>query len=446
MGTSTGSPPRPASSLTKIALVCTSGGFLDGYSLLIFGVALLLLIPQFKLSAATLGIVASIPFLGMAIGALVAGPLADRIGRRPIFMVDMMLFLVSSVLLGVSQTVWEIVVLRFLVGVAVGFDMPTSLSMLSEFSPPNIRGFLTSLLNTAWVLGIAFAGAVGLLLYHVGGPTGWRYMLASPGLFAAIVLLLRRNVPETPFWLASAGQQRDAHNVSDTVRSTADLHEVRVEHRRGSYLDLVRDGYWHQALFVGSLFFVMSLATATMLTYMVVILSTFVKAGANTSMLLNIIQGLVYVAVALILQWRVIDRPGGRVKLAVWTCVITAASDLSIAFLEGDKLLVSVVYLVAIIAAQLTVLPVFAWSAEIIPTYIRATGQAIGSAGGKVGAFLGILLFPAYEAAVGWTGTFITFTALIVAAGLVALIFGMDTAGKRLESLEERPPISAAGQ
>lgn len=426
----------PPPTVTKIALVCTSGGFLDGYSLLIFGVALLLLIPQFKLTAATEGLVASIPFLGMTIGALVAGPLADRVGRRPIFLVDMGLFLASSVLLGISQSVWEIVVLRFVVGLAVGFDMPTSLSMLSEFSPPKIRGFLTSLLNTAWVLGIAVAGAVGLLLYHIGGPNGWRYMLASPALFAAVVLLLRRNIPETPFWLAAAGQREDAVGIGHAMHSDAHLGEVRTTAQRGNYVKLIRDGYWPQAAFVGALFFVMSLAVGTMLTYLVVILSTAVKAGPNTSMILNIIQGSIYVVAALFLQWRVIDGRRGRVRLAVWACLITAAGTLSIAFLEADKVIVSVVYMVAIVAAQLAVLPVFAWSVEIIPTYIRASGQAIGSAGGKFGGFLGILFFPAYEAAVGWTGAFLTFTVLMVIAGAIALIFGMDTSGKRLESLE----------
>ena len=91
--------------LGRAVLLCSAGGFLDGYDLLIMGAALLQLVPEFHLRPAQVGWITSLPFLTMAIGALLAGRICDLVGRRVVYLVDVSLFVVFSVLQAFAQQV-----------------------------------------------------------------------------------------------------------------------------------------------------------------------------------------------------------------------------------------------------------------------------------------------------------------------------------------------------
>lgn len=434
----TGSEDRPIT-LRKIVALCTAGGFLDGYSLLIMSAALWLLIPQFKLTPGLTGVLTAVPFLGMAIGALIAGPLVDRFGRRMVFLVDVTLFFVIAVVLGLSQSIAELVVLRFVLGLAIGADMPTSSSMLAEFSPDRLRGALTSLLNTVWLFGFVVAGVVGFLLYQTAGPEAWRWMFASAAVPALVVLIMRRDVPETPRWLRAAGREGEAQRVERRiVGRPQDAVVVSSTPERGRYRDLFQHGYWRPVAFFTAYWFVQSIGGAPLLAYTAVIFQRVVKFSGADALLLTVVLGCLYVAFSLLLQFTVLERVG-RKSLAAWTLVVTVVGALITAFVEPATTLLVVAYSIAIIASQMTVIPYWPWSVEQLPTRIRGTGQSIGSAGGKVGAFLGILFLPTLLAVAGWTTLFIAAAGIFFVVLLIVVLFGAETKGRSLNTLEQAP-------
>ena len=188
--------PTAEPGLPKIIALCAAGGFLDGYDLLVMGAALLVLVPEFHLTTAQTGMLAAVPFFAMAIGALTAGRLCDRFGRRRIYMIDVAVFFVFALLQACTQNVWQLAIARFCIGFAIGVDMPTGSSMLAEFSPPKLRGALTAMINTAWQFGGCVAALVGYVFYQTFGGSSWRWMFAVAAIPAVIIAILRHGLPE----------------------------------------------------------------------------------------------------------------------------------------------------------------------------------------------------------------------------------------------------------
>lgn len=146
---------------------------------------------------------ASSSFFGMVIGAAVAGLLADRFGRRPVFQWSMVLWGVASYLCSTAQSVEALIAWRILLGIGMGMEFPVAQTLLSEFVPTANRGRLIALMDGFWPLGFITAGIVS---YFVLPQFGWRAVFALLAVPAIFVLIVRRAVPESPRWLEHAGR------------------------------------------------------------------------------------------------------------------------------------------------------------------------------------------------------------------------------------------------
>lgn len=434
-----GSVPRKTNKpikLPKIVAVCTGGGFLDGYSLMIMNAALLLLVPQFHMSSLTEGITTALPFLGMAIGALIAGPLTDRYGRRIVFFVDIIIFLIISILLGLSQSLFLIGALRFILGMAIGADMPTSTSMLAEFSPQRLRGALTSFMNIAWLFGIFMAGVVGFILYETSGAGAWHWMFASAAIPALLIMIFRKDLPESPAWLRTYGRVKEAIAVEKLVPSAGENSQnVEKNTDNGGFLDIIRKGHWKLILFFAMYWVFNSLAGSPLLSYSSDIFHRIVKFDPAEALLLSAGLSGLYIIFSLIVEFTFLESHG-RKTVALWTTAIAAIGAIISAFMLHNSLLLIISYTIAILAIQVGVLPIWPWSVEAVPAHIRATGQAIVTTGGKTGSFIGTLFLPMFMASVGWTVTFISMGGLFILSFLMVLIFGKETKDTTLGSLE----------
>jgi len=169
---------------------------------------------EFGLSTATAGLVASSSFFGMVIGAAVAGLLADRFGRRPVFQWSMVLWGVASYLCSTAHSVEALIVWRVLLGIGMGMEFPVAQTLLSEFVPAANRGRLIALMDGFWPLGFITAGIVS---YFVLPQFGWRAVFALLAVPAFFVLIVRRAVPESPRWLEHAGRHAEADTVMRNI-------------------------------------------------------------------------------------------------------------------------------------------------------------------------------------------------------------------------------------
>src|SRR6185312_9992853 len=131
-------------------------------------------------------------FLGAMVGMLIFGDLSDRLGRRAIFVANLIFFVVFSILSAFINSLWELFAVRFLVGVGIGMDIPTSTAYLAEIAPARHRGkVLGSLSQVTWILGALTSTLVAVPLAAAFGEAAWRWMFGLAALPALLVLLGR---------------------------------------------------------------------------------------------------------------------------------------------------------------------------------------------------------------------------------------------------------------
>lgn len=406
-----------APGLKKITFLAAAGAFLDGYDLLIINAALLLIIPEFDLTGRETGLLTSLPFLAMAIGALVAGRVCDLVGRRRVYMIDVILFFVFSILQALSQEVWQLFIMRFLIGFAIGMDMPTGGSMLAEFAPKDRLGRLTGMMQSMWVFGGLVAAAVGLLLYETAGPSAWRWMFASAALPAIIIAVLRHSLPETPRWLANRHRTRGSG-----LRGLKEIIRVKAYRRPVAFFAT----YWMVESFLGGPPFI----------YTAVIFSNVIELDGSKAILLSVVLASIYLVVNLTGQYVVLDRVG-RKPIAVGACAVAAIAGVATGFLEHTSVALVIAFGALAVAINTAPLPFWPWSVEQLPTRIRATGQSIGSAGAKFGQFIGLNLFTASAiASIGWTTYFVSIGVGFALLAAFVVVVGKETKGTDIGALD----------
>lgn len=201
----------PLTSFHKKLTAYSSGGpFIDGYALTVIGIALLTAKPALHLTDIEIGLVGAASLVGVFVGGLVFGYVTDLIGRKVMYVADLVVLAVASVGSAFAPNAWWLIALRFIAGVAIGADYPIATALLAEYLPRRHRGRLLGLALVFWTVGAAAAYAVGFLLRDLG-PDTWRWLLASPALFAVITLLLRFGTPESARWLLSKGRVEEAN-------------------------------------------------------------------------------------------------------------------------------------------------------------------------------------------------------------------------------------------
>ncbi|MDP9111034.1 MAG: MFS transporter, partial [Candidatus Eremiobacteraeota bacterium] len=199
----------------RLLVYANAGLFCDGYILSSIGLALVTLAPHFGLNAAMTGLTGAATLLGIFVGAPLFGRFTDRFGRRSLMIADLAVFVIASVAQVFVANAWELIALRFVLGIAIGADYPIAAALIAESVPDNVRGAAMNSMQVAWFLGAAVAYVAGYTFLHVGGES-WRYILASPAFFAAIGLLMRASAPESPLWVKA----RDAGDVSRSSFAT----------------------------------------------------------------------------------------------------------------------------------------------------------------------------------------------------------------------------------
>ena len=187
--------------LRKIVFFSSGGSFLDGYVLALIGVALTQITPLFDLNETWSALIGASVFLGILIGTVVGGYLTDLIGRRVMFIIDLIAIAAFSIFSVFATDPLSLVIARFFIGVFVGADYPIATSMIAEFTPTHHRSISMGMVSAAWYLGATAAAFVGYALYAYDD--GWRWMLGSAVIPCVILLVGRHNIPESPMWLIS---------------------------------------------------------------------------------------------------------------------------------------------------------------------------------------------------------------------------------------------------
>lgn len=196
----------------KLLFGSGAGWALDALDVGMISFVLAALAQSWDLGSGQLSLIASAGFLGMAIGASVGGLLADRFGRRQIFAATLLIFGLATGASALAGSVAVLILLRFIVGLGLGAELPVASTLVSEFAPPRIRGRIVVLLEAFWAVG--WLGAA-LISYFVvpGSENGWRWALAIGAIPAIYAAVIRFGMPESVRFLESRGRNLEAENT-----------------------------------------------------------------------------------------------------------------------------------------------------------------------------------------------------------------------------------------
>ncbi|KOV56257.1 major facilitator transporter [Streptomyces sp. MMG1121] len=409
---------------TKLKLATQIGEGIDGYIIGGIGMAMGALTTDLHLSTVMEGLVGASPLIGIFVGGPVFGRLADRYGRRPVFLVDMLIFLVGSVLQFFVTDGLQLFLIRLVMGIAIGGEYAIGAPLLSEYAPRKGRGRLLASLEISWYVGYALATVVGALFEGVHG--GWRYTLASSAVIALVCVALRGGVPESARWLLSRGRREEAEQLiaryGIEIDVTAELQETAEPGRQGL-----------RALFsrrhLRSTVFASVFWAALVLPYFAI--STFwtqvfdaLNMGDNAVAALLVYS---FTAVAGVTAGcLVVDRIGRRRLLIPPFWITAGALAVVAAWPKSTPVIVGgflfFIFLNAASSALTAVYPL-----EVFPTSLRATGVGFATAMSRVGAAIGTFLLPMGLDRYGARFVLLVGAGVLAVGGLVSQFLAPET-------------------
>lgn len=207
----TSAPPRPTRRLFGLewpehvtlaerrSLVAGGlGWMLDAFDVMLYSMVLAHLIKDLGMSTGVAGLLNSLTLLASALGGLLFGFLADRIGRTRGLMISILVYSLASGGCGLSSTIFELAVFRFILGLGMGGEWTTGAALIAETWRPEHRGKALGLMQSTWAIGEMLAAGVAALILP---RYGWRAVFFAGVLPALVVLWIRRGVPESEIWL-----------------------------------------------------------------------------------------------------------------------------------------------------------------------------------------------------------------------------------------------------
>lgn len=355
---------------------------------------------EWNLSPSEMGWIGSVNSIGMAVGAFLFGLWADRIGRKNVFVITLLMFSLASGVSALTTTLSIFLVFRFIIGMGLGGELPVASTLVSESVPANDRGRIVVLLESFWAVGWLLAA---LISYFVIPSFGWRTALILSALPALYALYLRLKLPDSPAFSPKKVEKRSVmQNITD------------VWSKKYSRSTFVLWTVWFTVVFS---YYGMFLWLP----------SVMVMKG------FSMIQSFEYVLIMTLAQlpgyftaaW-LVEKLGRKFVLVTYL-LGTAASALvfgnaeTTAVLIGSGILLSFFNLGAWGA-------LYAYTPEQYPAVIRGTGAGMAAAIGRVGGILGPLLVGTLVAKGVAIGTiFAIFCASIVIGVLAVAFFGRET-------------------
>jgi MFS family permease len=441
----------------RAVLVSGMGFFTDAYDLFIIGIASTLIKPEWHLGSAQLSLLNSMTLAASFIGAFVFGRIADLIGRKRVYWIVAAIMVVGAIGSAFAPAFWVLILFRFILGIGVGGDYPVSAVLMSEYANRRDRGKLVGTVFSTQALGLIVGPLVALALLGGGVSHGvaWRVMLGLGAVPAAAVLYLRRKMPESPRYTAQVqGRAEDAaRQVTDVAGSALD---VRSEACRRA----ARHGMGLKAFLCNRRYLVILAGTAGTwflfdYAYYGNTISTpqILKLVAPHASLMTTtaLQLAIFVVAALpgyLLAIARMDRIGHR-KLQWIGFTMMAVCFAVIGLVPGMTTTVApflIVYGVSYFFAEFGPnTTTFVMPAELYPVSMRATGHGISAGMAKVGAFIGVFVFPFFQSALGLRGTLIVTACVSVAGALLTLVLP-EPAGRSLEDLTGADDVIAEAE
>lgn len=442
----------------KVWILSAMGVLLDGFDFFIIGVALPLIAHDFHMNAATKGLVAVAAVAGAFFGALIFGQVADNIGRKGMFLVDIILFVVFSAASAAAWNPASLIAFRFILGIGIGADYPIGVSYIAECVPTRLRGRLIVGAFAFQALGSLLGVLVGLAILKLD-PTmnAWRIMLAFGVLPAVVVVLMRDGLPESVRWhLARGNYEKASRAASALLEFPVTLNEKnspKIE-KKLTFSALFKKRYIRRTIFASVPWFLQDISTYGIGIFTPTIMAAMALGGGSNFIAKDVgaTDGAAVVDLLLVVGFMlaiVLVRHVSRVALQIagflgmaLGLLMVGASSLYANGSGGQTGMIFGGFMV--FNALMNMGPnatTYLLSGETFPTSIRATGAGFAASMAKLGAVLGTFFFPVLKAEIGIPKLLILLAAACGLAAAVTYGFRVDTR-KSLDEQHAESPLA----
>ncbi|MGW5734275.1 MULTISPECIES: MFS transporter [Streptomyces] len=427
-----------------VRLIVGAVTFFEAFDQLLIAYALPDLRREWDLSTSAATLLLTVGSIGMLIGALLSGRLADRIGRVKVIALCIALSSVANLALSVSTSPDAFMALRFLQGLAIGGEVPVAATFIAEITRSHRRGRFVLLYELVFPAGLTVGALVAAWVVPI---LGWRWMYALAALPGLLCILVQRKVPESPRWLADHGRLDEASDVMSGIEAEVERITAKPLPPVPEALPVAAPGesasglrglftgrYRRRTLVIGVLWFTGYFVNYGITSWLPTIYQNRYDLSLSDALLFSTVTscaGLVGCLVAAL----TVDGLGRRKVIA--GCLGGAALMLVALAAVGADTPVQVLVWTSLAAVFFfgSNICLYLYTPELFPTRMRALGSSLGGAMNRLGVILGPIVVGVVYAGGNVSTVFVMLGAVALVGSVVAAVGAEETAGRRLEEV-----------
>jgi putative MFS transporter len=398
--------------------------------ILLVGFTLPVFAAEWNLSGTWLGWIGASALAGSLVGSVVIGRAADRVGRRRLFRLTILWYALFTALTALAWGPASIFLFRFLAGIGLGGMLVVDPSLLSEYLPPQRRGRFLAFLDFFWPFGLLLAVGLSYVFLDVLG-NEWRWLYVAAAFPALLAFLVRRALPESPYFLARTGRRDEAAAVLREITGNgveAAAIEPPVE-PRSSVRELLAERLRGTSLLVVLVWIALNISYYGLFLWLPFVLQSEKDFHVNVYLLLTLSALSQFPGYGAAI-W-LVERIGRKPTLAIFL-LLGGVSAYAFAVADASGVYITALFFVGFfnLGAWGAVYP---YTSETFPTRLRSSAFGLMEGVGKAAAIAGPYIFGNLNDATGSTTWSLTFIAIVMAAGgIVAALFGHETRGRAL--------------
>lgn len=414
--------------LKKMILFASGGPFLDGYVLVIIGVALTQMGPELNLDAHWSALVGAAALAGIFIGTALFGYVTDIVGRQKMFTIDIIAIAIISIATMFVSTPMQLVVMRFLIGIVIGADYPIATSLVAEFTPRKYRALSIGFIAAVWYIGATAADIVGYYLCDIEG--GWRWMLGSAVIPCVILLIGRWGTPESPRWLARKGRVDEARVIVKQLFG-ADVELEAEEVQKTRYSKIFAKGYFSRMMFVGTIWACQVVPMFGLYTFGPQIMSAFGFGTGKEAILGDIVISMFFLLGCIpAMFW--LNSIGRRPLLILSFTIMSLALAVLGIFPSANIWIVVAAFGTYTFFSGGPGILQWLYPNELFPTEIRASAVGAAMAFSRIGTILSTYALPIFMNSYGIGPTMLVGVGISVLGLVVSIFMAPETKGLTL--------------
>lgn len=389
------------------------------------------------LTTSQMGAIGSIGLVGMAIGAVLAGTIADRLGRKTVFSMTVLLYSIATGLCALSWNYESLLVFRFFVGFGLGGELPVAATLMAEYAPTNLRGRFIVLLESFWGVGWLVAACISYLLIPI---YGWQWAFIIGTIPALYVFLIRLKMPESVRYLLAKGRIEEAEKIVVQLEKALNVTPPKVAVAEIAETDQLKPSI--KALWSKTY------ATRTIMLWLVWFGIVFSYYGIFTwlpSLVyqqgFTFVKTFEYILIMTLAQlpgyfcaaW-LVDKIGRKYTLSLFLLMSGAAS-----YFFGQAGTVATIVWWGCVMSFFNLGAwgvIYTYTPELYPTSMRAFGSGWAAGVGRIGGMTApILVGYLLENGTNIKGIFLMFATVFVLIAVVVMKLGVETKQKNLEDI-----------